>query len=93
MAHAYFRQGRFDEAVSAAKQAVLQNPRGAVALRLLAASFVNQGRLDAAEEVVQTVLGIEPELTLAKLRERNMFHDEVFWSAFSQALRRAGLPQ
>jgi DNA-binding winged helix-turn-helix (wHTH) protein len=43
MAHAYFRQRRFDEAVSAAKRAVLQNPRGAVALRVLAASLVSQG--------------------------------------------------
>jgi TolB-like protein/Flp pilus assembly protein TadD len=93
MAHAYFRQGRFDEAVSAARQAALQNPRGAVALRLLAASLVNRGRLNEAAEVVRTVLSIEPELTLAKLRQRNMFHDEVFWSAFSNALSRAGLPQ
>jgi TolB-like protein len=92
MAHAYFRQQRFEEAVSAAKQAILQNPRGAVALRLLAASLVYEGRRNEAAEVVRTVLAIEPDLTLAELRARNMFHDEVFWREFSEALRLAGLP-
>ncbi|SRR5579871_2521871 len=92
MAHAYFRQRRFGEAVSAAKQAILQNPRGAVALRLLAASLVYEGRRSEAAEVVRTVLAIEPDLTLAELRARNMFHDEAFWREFSEALRLAGLP-
>jgi TolB-like protein/cytochrome c-type biogenesis protein CcmH/NrfG len=93
MAHAYFKEGRFDEAASAAKKALNQNPRFTIALRLLAASLVKQGRLSNAAEVMREVISIEPQLTLTKLRARLMFMDENDWHIYSAALRLAGLPE
>jgi len=92
-AFVYFTEGRFDEAVSAAKRALIQNPRFTVALRVLAASLVKQGRLDDAAEVVREVLNIEPQLTLTKLRARSMYMEENSWNDYSAALRLAGLPE
>jgi TolB-like protein len=92
-AFAYFAEGRFDEAVAVCKKALIQNPRFAVALRILAASLVKQGPLDDAAEVVREVLNIEPQLTLTKLRTRLMFMEENVWNDYSAALRLAGLPE
>jgi tetratricopeptide (TPR) repeat protein len=93
MAHAYFRQRRFEEAASAAKRAVSENPRDAIAIRLLAASLAKVGRLSDAAAAMREVLYIEPQLTLSRLRERTMFQSEVFWREFSEGLRLAGLPE
>jgi TolB-like protein/Flp pilus assembly protein TadD len=93
MAHAFFRQKRYDEAAAAAIDSANQNPRSAVALRVLAACLAKQGRIIDAERALREALKIEPGLTASKLRERNLFHDEVFWREFSDGLRLAGLPE
>jgi len=90
---AYFIAGRFDEAESAAKKALMQNPRYTGPLRNLAASLVKAGRLDDAADVVREVLNIEPQLTLTKLRARSMYMEENIWNDYSAALRLAGLPE
>jgi TolB-like protein len=92
-AYAYFQAGRFDEAVSAAKKALIQNPRFTVALRNLAASLVKQGRKDAAAEAMRELLAIEPNLTLSRLRGRMMNVEDDLWNEYSAALRLAGLPE
>jgi hypothetical protein len=51
------------------------------------------GRAEEAEAVVQEILKIEPDLTLAKLRARTMFLEDSYWSCFSEGLRDAGLPE
>jgi TolB-like protein/Flp pilus assembly protein TadD len=93
MAWAYFVDGQLDEAVSAAKKVLNQNPRSAYALRFLAASLAQQGRLHDAAVAVRGVLNVEPQLTLTKLRARVMFVDEKTWRNYSAALRLAGLPE
>jgi len=93
MAHAYFKQGCFDEAASAARKAVSQNPRYSIAYRLLAASLAKEGRMKEAAEVMREVLNIEPKLTVARLRERAMVHNEEFFADFLDGLRLAGLPE
>jgi len=92
-AYAYFQAGRFEEAVAAAKKALIQNPRFTVALRNLAASLVKQGRRQEAAEVMRELLSIEPQLTLSRLRDRMMNVEEKLWSDYSSALRLAGLPE
>jgi TolB-like protein len=92
-AYAYFQAGRFDKSVAAARKALTQNPRFTVALRNLAASLVRQGRQNEAEEVMQELLDIEPQLTLTRLRGRMMNVDETLWGEYSAALRIAGLPE
>ena len=93
MAWVYFNEGQLDEAISAAKKALNQNPRCALALRFLAASLARQGRLNDAAQITRQVLGIEPQLTLARLRTRLMFIEENVWHRYSAALRLAGLPE
>lgn len=92
-AYTYFQAGRHDEAVAAAKSALIHNPRFTVALRNLAASLVKLGRLDEAAQVMRDLLGIEPQLTLTKLRGRMLNVEEHLWDDYSAALRAAGLPE
>jgi TolB-like protein/tetratricopeptide (TPR) repeat protein len=92
-ASAYFAQGRFDEAASACKRALIMNPRYTLGLRTLAACLVKQARPDDAAEVMREVLNIEPHLTLTKLRARSMQIEENLWNDYAAALRLAGLPE
>ena len=90
---AHLVEGRFEEAASLAREAVDQNPRLAQGLRLLAASLAKLGQTDRAAEIMQEVLKIEPQLTLAKLRARMLGMDESVWSKWAEGLRLAGLPE
>jgi tetratricopeptide (TPR) repeat protein len=93
MTWAYFVQGQFDEAVSAAKKVLNQNPQSAYALRILAASLAKQGRLNDAAAAIREVLNIEPQFTLTKLRARKMYIQEDIWRDYAAALRLTGLPE
>jgi hypothetical protein len=75
------------------QKALAQNPRSAVALRLLAASLASSGQNDRAREVVKELLNVEPHLTISGLKSRlQMAHEEV-WKRFAEALHSAGLPE
>jgi TolB-like protein/Flp pilus assembly protein TadD len=89
----YFVDGQFDQAISAAKKVLNQNPRSAYALRFLAASLAKQGRLNHAADAIREVLNIEPQLTLTKLRPRLMYIEDRIWQNYSAALHLAGLPE
>jgi TolB-like protein/Flp pilus assembly protein TadD len=89
----YFVDRQFDQAISAAKKVLNQNPHSAYAHRFLAASLAKQGRMSEAAEAIRDVLSIEPQLTLAKLRARLMAMEEKVWLDYSTALRLAGFPE
>ena len=93
MTWAYFVQGQFDDAVSAAEKVLNQNPQSAYALRILAASLAKQGRLNDAAAAIREVLNIEPQFTLTKLRARKMYIQEDIWRDYAAALRLTGLPE
>ncbi len=91
---AHFYEGHFDEAASWSEAALIQNPRFTVALRNLAASLARLGQREKAATVVQELLNIEPQFTLAELRVRVRFLDGTPWgNVFLDALRLAGLPE
>ncbi len=91
---AHFYEGHFDEAASWSEAALMQNPRFTVALRNLAASLARLGQREKAATVVQELLNIEPQFTLAELRVRVRFLDGTPWgNVFLDALRLAGLPE
>ena len=90
---AHLVEGRFDDAVSWARQAVEQNPRFAQGQRLLAASFAKLGRRQQAAEVMREVLNMEPQLTLTKLRARMQGMADGVWTKLAEGLRLAGLPE
>jgi len=83
----------YEGAVLCAKRALAQNPRFAMALRLLAASLAKIGELDQAAETMQKMLEIEPQLTLSKLRARLTFMPQSIWTNLAEGLRLAGLPE
>jgi TolB-like protein/Tfp pilus assembly protein PilF len=90
---AHFIAGQYDESVVWTKKALAQNPRSAVALRLLAASLTSLGQRDRASEVMRDLRKIEPHLTISILRARMRMAHESVWTKFSEALRLAGLPE
>ena len=93
MGMAYFLPGQYDEAMVWLKKVLAQNPRSAVALRVLAASLASLGEKDRAREVMRDLHKIEPHLTISNLRARMLMAHERLWTKFSQALRLAGLPE
>lgn len=93
MGMAHFIAGHYDEAIVWNKKALAQNPRSAVALRVLAASHASLGEIDRANEAIREMLKIEPHLTISSLRARMLMQHQDVWKQFSEALRRAGLPE
>jgi len=90
---AHYIGDQFDEAIVWLRKALAQNPRSAIALRLLAASLTHLGRKDLASEAVRELLRIEPHLTISSLRARFQVLDRNVWKKFSEDLRLAGLPE
>jgi TolB-like protein/class 3 adenylate cyclase len=89
----HFFAGQFDEAAAWCKKALAQNPRFALAFRILAASLAKLGQRDRAKEAVRELLKIEPQLTISSLRARTLAMEESVWIMFSEGLRLAGLPE
>ena len=92
-ATAYLAEGKFDRAITYAEKALVQNPRSAVALRILAASLAHVGQMDRAAALMQDVLKIDPQLTVSKMRARLPFMHDRLWTVYADGLRRAGLPE
>ena len=93
MGMAFYIADQFDEAIVWLRKALAQNPRSAIALRLLAASLTHLGQKDLAGDVIQQLLKIEPHLTISSLRARFQVVDKNIWEKFSEDLRRSGLPE
>jgi TolB-like protein/class 3 adenylate cyclase len=93
IAVAHLVDGQFDRAAAIAETTLLQNPRNAVALRALAASFAKMGQGEKAAKVLGELLKIDPNVTISSLRTRIMFMDEGVWQRYADGLRRAGLPE
>ena len=94
MGMALFFQDRFDEAAYWAEKALADNPRCTIALRTLAGSLAKTGQREQAAVAVQTLLKVEPQLTLSIWRARLKWLDETPWgNRYVEALRLAGLPE
>jgi tetratricopeptide (TPR) repeat protein len=90
---AHFVDQNYELSATSAQKALAQNPRYAIALRLLAASLAKVGALDHASETMKRVLDIEPQLTASKLRARVPFMPQHIWANLSEGLVAAGLPE
>jgi TolB-like protein/DNA-binding winged helix-turn-helix (wHTH) protein len=75
-----------------AEQALAQNRRFAVALRVLAVAHVKTGQLDRAREAVRELLVIEPRLTISGFLARIPLPLETTARIYAEALAVAGLP-
>ncbi|MBL6082579.1 winged helix-turn-helix domain-containing protein [Belnapia sp. T18] len=83
----------FADAASWAKKALAQNPRFAVALRVLAVALVKLEQPERARRVVQELLAVEPELTISSFLTRIPLPVETMARTYAKALNAAGLPQ
>jgi tetratricopeptide (TPR) repeat protein len=90
---AHFVEEDYEQSASCAKKALVQNPRFAIALRLLAASLAKSGALNQGAEAMKKVLEIEPQLTTTKLRTRVPFMPESIWANLAEGLILAGMPE
>jgi TolB-like protein/Flp pilus assembly protein TadD len=82
----------YAEALRWAEQALAQNQRFAVALRVVAVAFVKLGQLDRAREAVKQLLEIEPKLTISGFFARIPVPLESMAKTYADALKEAGLP-
>ena len=87
---AFIGLGRFDEAVSAAKKAVRQNPLYPVTYRCLASALAHLGREAEASEAVDGLLELEPDF---RISERVARGDALGLQLYIDGLRKAGLPE
>ena len=93
MAFTYIVEGKHTEAVWWAERAVVQNRRFALALRSLAVGLVKIGEMDRARLIVNEILQIEPDATVASIPDRMPYVSEPVLQTYVEALRRAGLPK
>jgi adenylate cyclase len=82
--------GRFDEAVSAAKKALRQNPFFPFTYRCLASALAHLGREAEAREAVADLLELEPNF---RISERVGRGDVSGLRLYIDGLRKAGLPE
>jgi TolB-like protein/Flp pilus assembly protein TadD len=82
----------YAEALSWAEQALGQNRRFAVALRVAAVACVKLGQQDRARHAIQQLLEIEPELTISGFFTRIPVPLESMAKTYEEALKAAGLP-
>ena len=90
---AHFVEGNYEQGATCAKKALAQNPRFAIALRLLAACLAKMGALDQASDTMKKILEIEPQLTASRLRARLPFMPQDIWTNLKEGLVLAGLPK
>jgi len=90
MSAAFIGLGRFDEAVAAAKKAVLMNQRHAASYRFLAAALAHLGREAEARETVARLLEFEPNFRISVWMARGIRSNAQM---LIDGLRKAGFPE
>jgi len=87
----YYLLKRYEEAISALKEALARNPSLQPARLVLAATYTELGQEEEAQAEVNTVLGKNPTLSLDGLKQRVPLKDPAVLDRYLAALRRAGL--
>ena len=93
IAMAHLAARRFEQAIEWADRALHDQPRMVGAMRSKVAANAHLGRLDDARAELSRVLAIDPELTIAGLRERVHFFAPEVLELYVSGLRLAGLPE
>jgi adenylate cyclase len=91
--HAHFFERRLDEALVWLRRAHQENPTGPVILLRLASAYAHLGRLDEARATVRRVLELQPQTTIARLKQRPVFKNFPDAEFSYEGLRKAGLPE
>jgi adenylate cyclase len=91
LGHAYRLLGRSEEAITALRNLVSQNPDHLTAHVLLAATYSEVGREEEARAEAAEILRINPNYSLALVQERVPYKDSALCDRQLAALRKAGL--
>jgi len=91
LGHAYRLLGRSEEAITAMRNLVIQNPDHLMAHMLLAATYSEVGREEEARAEATEILRINPNYSLAIVQERVPYKDSALCDRQLTALRKAGL--
>jgi adenylate cyclase len=92
MAAANFFEGRYEEALDWSYKSLQENPRYSAAVRMLAASCGQLGRVDEGKSAVARLLAENPGMTVESWRVRSV-HKQPGVERFLDGLRKAGLPE
>jgi TolB-like protein len=93
MAYAHFLAGRYDMASSCAEEATRDNPAFLLAICISAASNALAGRLEPAQRAMSRALTCDPNLQASNLRDLAPFRRAADFTAFTNGLLKAGLPE
>jgi TolB-like protein/class 3 adenylate cyclase len=87
----YYMAREYENALIAAKKTIAIYPKALSAMRILAATYVEMGRMDDAKEIARQILEINPEITISSIRNTPFQHDSDR-ERYYAALHEAGLP-
>jgi adenylate cyclase len=89
---AYYMARDYDKAVVAGKQTVAVYKKSISAYRILAATYVEMGRMKDAQAAAAKIMELKPKFTLSKVRN-TPFQSESDLERYYNALRKSGLPE
>jgi len=92
-ATAFLAERKFEQAIAYSEKALVENPRSAVALRILVSCLAHLGQMERTTRLMQDVLRIDAQLTVSKMHARLPFMDDRLWKVYAAGLRLAGLPE
>ena len=92
LAIAYRDSGQYGRAISAAKEAIALSADKTAARAILASACVAGGWLEAAREVADSILEMEPAFSVASYSQQHPYRDPETLEALQDRLRAAGLP-
>jgi tetratricopeptide (TPR) repeat protein len=90
---AHFVAARYEEAASWAERALRDRPTYASAVRLLAASCAMAGRQEQAHQAIARLRQLDPGLRVSNVKDLMPFRRPEDLTRFTEALRKAGLPE
>jgi len=92
IANAYFAAGDYWDCVTSARNAIRRYPEFRPIHHLLVTAAAMQGDQEAATQALATVLGLQPDLTLAWVNENTPYVGDIL-ERFLEGLRRVGVPE
>jgi TolB-like protein len=93
VAYAHFFAGRNDEALEWAEKALRERPNWLTAVRIGAACNAEAGRLGKAQALMTHMRELDPTVRVSNLGDVIPFRRPPDFAKWSDALRRAGLPE
>jgi adenylate cyclase len=92
-ATAYNSNRNYEHAAKLAKQSIRANRMHTSSWRTLTVAYVGLGQLSAAKDAVQTLLKLEPDLTVTNFLNRSPSAEYWTGTEWAKALECAGLPR